>query len=128
MIRHRRLEGIFARHLEDVLKTSWKRVQEVLKTYGLDEYIGLDWNVLKTSSEDEWLRRIYSTWLRRLLRTKTRDIFKTPSSRRMFSGILLHQIKLPIKPLDSSRLIQRPYSFVMSYWCWSNVKFRVSPR
>ena len=70
------------RRLEDVLKTSWRRLEDVwprriywswprrledvLKTYGQDEYIGLDQDVLKTSSEDVWLRRICSSWSRRL--------------------------------------------------------------
>ena len=49
------LEDVFARRLEDVLKI-----------YGQDEYIGLDQNVLKTSSKDVWLRQIYSSWSRRL--------------------------------------------------------------
>ena len=54
------------KRLEDVLKTSWKRLEDVLKTYGQDEYIGLDQDVLKTSSEDVRLRRTYSSWSRRL--------------------------------------------------------------
>ena len=88
------LEDVFARRLEDVLKTSWrrlgktswKRLEDVLKTYGQDEYIGLDQDVLKTSSDDVWLRQIYSSWSRRLnlfwrrlLKTKTKDVLKTSS-------------------------------------------------
>ena len=83
----RRLEDFWKLFLQDVLKTSWNRVEEVLrtsqkcleyvlKTYGLDEYIGLDQDVLKTSSEDVWLRRICSSWLRHLedvLRTSSED-------------------------------------------------------
>ena len=42
--------------------------------YGQDEYIGLDQDVLKTSSEDEDERRL-------------QDVFKTSSSRRMFAGL-----------------------------------------
>ena len=38
-----------------------------------DEYIGINEDVLKTSSEDEDQRRL-------------QDVFKTPSSRRMFAG------------------------------------------
>ena len=44
----KRLEDIFARRLEDVLKMSWRRLENV-KTYGQDEYIGLD----QDASEDE---------------------------------------------------------------------------
>ena len=65
----RRLEDVLKtswRRLEDVLKTSWKRLEDVLKTYSQDEYIGLDQDVLKTSSEDVRLRRTYSSWSRRL--------------------------------------------------------------
>ena len=32
---------------------SWKLLEDVLKTYGLDKYIGLDQDVLQTSSEDK---------------------------------------------------------------------------
>ena len=66
------LEDAFARRLEDVLKTSWRRMT---KTNIL---------VLKTSSEDVWLRPICSPWSRRLIaswrrlpKTKTKDVFKT---------------------------------------------------
>ena len=55
------LEDVFARHLEEVLKTYWRRLEDVfetssrcpkdvLKTYGQEEYIGLDQDVLRTSS------------------------------------------------------------------------------
>ena len=54
------------RCLEDVLEMSSKRLEDILKTYGQDEYIGLDQDVFKTSSEDVWLRRIYSSRSRRL--------------------------------------------------------------
>ena len=42
-------------------KTSWRCLEDVLKTYGQDEYIGLDQDVLKTSSEDVRLRQAYSS-------------------------------------------------------------------
>ena len=78
----RRLEDPLARHLEGVLntllqdlsKTSWKRLEDVLKTYSQDEYIGLNQEVLKTSSEDVRLRQTYSSWSRCL-----EDVFKTSS-------------------------------------------------
>ena len=78
----KRLEDVMARRLGDVLKTSWKRLEAVLKTYGQDQYISLDQDVLKTSSEYLWVRRTYSSWSRRL-----QDAFKTSSSRRMFVGM-----------------------------------------
>ena len=81
------------RRLENVFKTSWRflenlfvrRLEDVLKTYDQDEYIGIDQDVLKTSSEEVWVRRIYSSWWRRLQK-KMKDVFKTPSSRQMFAG------------------------------------------
>ena len=64
------IEDVFARRFENVLKTSWRRMAKT--------------NILvliKTSSEDKGLRRIYSSWSRRL-----EDVFKTSSSRLMFAG------------------------------------------
>ena len=52
--------------LQDVLKTSSKRLEDVLKAYGQDEYIRLDQDVL-------------NLFWRRLLTTKTKDVLKTPS-------------------------------------------------
>ena len=77
----KRLEDVLARRLEEVLKTSWKRLKDVLKTYGQDEYIGLNQNVLKTSSEDLRLRRTYSSWPRRLEDVFWRRRQKTSSIR-----------------------------------------------
>ena len=79
----RRLENALKRswrRFEDVLKTSWKRLEDVLKTYSQDEYIGLDQDVLKTSSEDVRLRRTYSSW-RRLEDVFWRRRWKTSSRR-----------------------------------------------
>ena len=89
----KRLKDIFARRLEDVFKTSWSRLEDVLKTFlqdvlktywrPLEDVLKTLWrrmvkkNILvltKTSSEDVWLRRIYSSWSRRL-----EDVFKTSS-------------------------------------------------
>ena len=56
----------FSRRLEDVFKTSAKRLEDVLarrledvlKTQSQDEYTCYDQDVLKTSSEDEDERRL----------------------------------------------------------------------
>ena len=105
----RRLEEVlktFWRRLEDVFKTSWrrlgktswrrlgktsskrleasKRLEDVLKTYAQDEYIGLDQDVLKTSSEDVRLSRTYSSWPRHF-----EDVFWR--RRRKTSSRRLHQ-------------------------------------
>ena len=96
----KRLEEIFARRLEDVLKmswrrfckTSWRRLEDVLKTSWrrLEDVwprrIYWSWSrrledVLKTSSEDVWVRRIYSSWSRRLEDVFWRRRRKTPSER-----------------------------------------------
>ena len=76
------LEDVFARRLEDVLKTFWRRLEDVLKTYDQDEYIDLDQDVLKTSSEDVWVRpnicldhNVLKTFWKRPLKTKTKDVF-----------------------------------------------------
>ena len=83
------LEDVFTRRLEDVLKTSWrrlcktswKRLEDVLKMYSQDEYIGLYQYVFKTSSEDVRLRRTYSSWSRRLEDVFWRRRRKTSSRR-----------------------------------------------
>ena len=87
----RRLEEVFKKVLKTswqvVLKTSWRHLENVvLKTYGQDEYIGLDQDFLKTSSENVWLRRIYPPWSRCL-----EDVFWR--RRRKTSSIHLHQDK-----------------------------------
>ena len=84
----RRLQNVLKMSWRRFCKKSWRRLENVLKTYGQNGYIGLDQDVLKTSSEDVKLRRTYSSW-RRLLKTKTKDVFKTSSSRRMFAGTSL---------------------------------------
>ena len=55
----KRLEDIFARRLEDVLKMSWRHLENV-KTYGQDEYIGLD----QDASEDEDERRLQDVFIK----------------------------------------------------------------
>ena len=94
----RRLENVLETFMQDVLKTSWKRLEDILKTYGQDEYIGLDQDVVKTSSENVRLRRPYSSWSRRL-----KDVMKTFSKdenirclqdiviKPMLAGIMYHQ-------------------------------------
>ena len=97
----KRLEDIFAGSLEDALKTSWRRLQnvlkmswrhleDVLKTYGQEKYIGLDQDVLKTSSEDVFWRRRAKANIFVLIKTSWRclqDVFwrrkRKTSSRRL---------------------------------------------
>ena len=70
--------------LQDVLKTSWQNVlkEDAFKMYHQDEYIRLDQGVLKISSEEVWLKSIYSSLSRRL-----EDVFwrwrRKTSSRRL---------------------------------------------
>ena len=47
-----------------MLNASWKRLEDVLKTYSQDKYIGLDQDVLKTSSEDEDERRLQDVFIK----------------------------------------------------------------
>ena len=81
----------------------WRRLEDVLKTYEQDEYIGLDQDVfrrrmskmnifvLKTSSEEEDERRL-------------QDFFKTPSSRWMFAGLLSTRRKTSLLFINSIHL------------------------
>ena len=59
------------RRLENLLETSWRRLEDVLRTYGQDDY----WprrleDVLKRSFEDVMLRRINLFWSRCLHQDK----------------------------------------------------------
>ena len=86
----RRLEDVLkTRHLEKVLKTSWRRItktdifvliktfwRRLLKTHDQGEYIRLDHDALKTSFED--LRRQNED-------ERRQNIFKMSSPRRMFA-------------------------------------------
>ena len=86
------LENILARRLEDVLKTfsqdvlkmTWRRLENVLKTSWKRMTKTNILILIKTSSEDVWVRWIYSSWSRRL-----KDVFRT--RRRKMSPRRLHQ-------------------------------------
>ena len=54
----------FCRLLEDALKTSWRRLEDVLARRIYWSRSRRLEDALKTSSEDEWLRWIYSPWSR----------------------------------------------------------------
>ena len=74
-----------SRRLQGVFKTSSRRLEDVLKT-NISSWLRRLRNVLKTSSEDVWLKRIYSPWSRRLEDIFWRRRGKTSSSRWMFAG------------------------------------------
>ena len=100
----RSLEDVIA----DVLKTSWRRMDKT--------------NILvltKTSSEDIWLRRIYSSSSKRLSKTKTKDVCKTSSSRRMCAGYLLSISSLS---WGISARRNSPWNYIQM--CPSNVSLR----
>ena len=111
----------FSKHLIDVLKMSSKRLEDVLKMYDQDEYIGLDQDVLKTSSEDLWVRPICSSWSRRLqdvLKTSSedgderrlQDVLKMSSSRQMFAGQFLLVQMNHLVSLYAEHRLQMGYS------------------
>ena len=104
-------------HLGDVLnlswrrfcKTSWSFLEDVLKTYGQDEYICLDQGIIKTSSEDVWLRRIFFFWSKRLEHASRRRRRKTSSRR-------LHQDEcLYLRKTSSRRLHQDKCLYLRRY-------------
>ena len=101
----RRLEDVLETFLQDVLKTSWKGLEDVLKTYGQHEYISFDQDVLKTFSEDVWLRWICSSWARRL-----DDVFRSRRRKR------------------SSRCLQDVFIKTNVWWVTSNCCFSMPIR
>ena len=110
MIRLQNVLKIFSRR---IWETSSRRLENVSKTYGQGEYIGLDQDVLKTSSEDLWLIRIYSFSSRRLLKMKTKDVFKTSSSRRMFAGI---QVGVTVNKYSQKKVLPDYFLLVKKYF------------
>ena len=76
---------------------SWRRLEDVLKTYDQDEYVDLDEDVLKTSSEDEDQRRL-------------QDVF----IKRMFAGIYMNKMENGIvvqaKPVFYRRFVDDIYN------------------
>ena len=136
-----RLENVLKISLQDVLKTSWKRLEYVLKTFGQDEYIGFDQDVLKTSSEVVSLRRTYSSWSRRLediFKTSSedederrlKDVLKTSLSRRMFAGMLpIYWVNVLVmcKSLDIFFVLLFFYfqwqQLFLSYWLRKELRF-----
>ena len=92
-----RLENVLSTSLKDVLKMSWRHLEDVLKMSWrcfckaswkrLEDFLARHLeDVFKTSSEDVWLGRIYSSWSRRL-ETNMKDVLETSSSRRIFAGV-----------------------------------------
>ena len=91
------LEDIFASRLENVLKMSWRCFgKDVLNTYDEGDYVRLDQDVLKTS------------W-RRLLKTKTKDVFKTSSRR-------LHQDECLVGLLYTMSSVPSSWISIKLYW------------
>ena len=92
-----RLENVLKISLQDVLKTSSKRLEDALKkSWRRFEDIWprlIYWSWLKRLEDVFWRRKakanifvLIKTFWRRLLKTKTNDVLKTSSSRRMFAG------------------------------------------
>ena len=115
----RRLENVSKTSWQDVLKTSWRRLEKVLKTYGQDEHIGLDQDVLKTSSEDVRLRRTYSSWSRRLEDVFRRQRRKTPS-RHLRQGECLLAYLLILTFFRTKQMI-----FFRSFGCYCYFRFNI---
>ena len=70
------------RLLENVLKTSWRRMTKT----NILVLIKTSWRRLEDFFWRRRVRQIYSSWSTRLEKTKTKDVFKTSLSRRMFAG------------------------------------------
>ena len=99
----RRLQNVLKtswRCLEDILKTSWKRLEDALKMF-LQDVLKTSWKCL----EEVWPRWIYSSWSSRLEDVFWRGWRKTPSSGQMFAGIN-HQTKFS-QNMETAEIIIR---------------------
>ena len=108
-----RLEYVSKTFLQDVLKTSWKRLEDILKRYGQDDYIGLDQDVI-------WRRMSkvnYSSWSRRLKDVFWRQRWKT-SSRRLHQGQCFlskdrkQRLKQPENVFTRQQLLLNVFKFI----------------
>ena len=59
------LQDVLKTFLQHVLKTSWRRLEDVSPIRIYSSWSSRFENVLKTSSEDAWVRWIYSSWSKR---------------------------------------------------------------
>ena len=110
----KRLEDIFARSIQDVFKTSWRRLEDILKTFFKTSWRYLEdvfQDVLKTSwrrLEDVWPRWIYWSWPRRL-----EDVFW----RRKAEVNIFVLIKTSSEDEDERRLQD---VFIKTNVCWAS--------
>ena len=115
--------------LQNVLKMSSRCLEEVLKTYGQDKYIDLDQDVLKKSSEDVWLIRIYSSSSRRLEDVFWRRRRKTPSRRlhqdECLPGWLFPFLGHFCMPWELLHLISKYFLFV-SLFIWLCIEIKLN--
>ena len=102
------------RRLVNVLKRSW---QDVFNMFSQEEYIGLDQDVLKTSSEDVWLRRIYWSWWRRLEDVFWRRGWKT-SSRSLQDAYIKRNVCWVTKMQGRFSLIYNKYWLSLQALTW----------
>ena len=102
------LEDVFARHLEEVLKTYWRRLEDVLKTFSkrLQDVLRMSW---KPMAKRNILVLIKTSW-RRL-----QDV----SWRRMTKANIFVLIKTPSEDADERRL--QDVFFKMNV-CWVTFK------
>ena len=95
-----RFQNLLKASFQDVLKTFWRRLEVVLKTF-LQDVLKTSWqDVLKMSwrrLEDVWPRRIYWSWSKRL-----EDVFR----RRMTKANIFVLIKTSSEDEDKRRLHQ----------------------
>ena len=76
------------RRLEDVLKPSWKRIEDVLKTYDQDKYTGLDQDVLwERVSQVNIFILIKTSWRRRW-KTSSRPLQKVFTKTNIFWEVM----------------------------------------
>ena len=109
----RRVNKTSWRHLENVLRTSWRRMIKLnifvliktswrclLKTYAQGKNTRLDQNDLKTYGQGKYIcldQDILRTSWRHLLKSKTRHVFNTSSPRQMFAGLTVEIIYIDKK-------------------------------
>ena len=130
----RRLEAVLKRSwrcLEDALNLSWKRFEDVWKTYGQDEYIGLDQDVFWRHMTKANIFVLIKTSWRRLLKTKTKDVFKTSSWRLhqdecLMGIIIIKYVWICLLRQESEYASGNKYAKILNvtkFWRWQGSQY-----
>ena len=137
----RRLEDVLKTSWQDILKMSWRRLEDPLKTLSqdvlktsskrLEDVLKTSWRRMAKMNIWFWSRRLedvfwrrmtkvnifvlIKTSSRRLLKTKTKGVFKTSSSRRMFTVLVSTSGHWMVTSIQNTKSLALDYDCCQNY-------------